>query len=167
MTEAYYAGFWRRAVAYGIDKLILQVFCIILFTVGMSLQGGDYLVLSSTGQQQSDSMLIGGGFWSYFIMSVILDMVYFTWFHGADGRTPGKMMLGLRVVRTTGESMTFGFAFLRWVGYQISKLVFYLGFIWIAFDKRKKGWHDKIADSIVVRDAIWTKKCLDNESYII
>jgi uncharacterized RDD family membrane protein YckC len=83
-------------------------------------------------------------------MALFLDMVYFTWFHGSNGQTPGKILLRLRVVQATGEPMTFGIAFLRWVGYVISKLAVYLGFIWIAFDRRKQGWHDKIAQTVVV-----------------
>ena len=78
-------------------------------------------------------------------------MFYFTYFHGAGGQTPGKMIFGLKVVQSTGEQMTFGIAFLRWVGYIISGTVFYLGFVWIAFDGRKRGWHDKIAGTVVIR----------------
>jgi uncharacterized RDD family membrane protein YckC len=47
--------------------------------------------------------------------------------------------------------MTFGLAFLRWVGYIISAVVLYLGFVWIAFDAKKQGWHDKIAGTVVIR----------------
>ena len=47
--------------------------------------------------------------------------------------------------------MTFGLAFLRWVGYILSGIFLYLGFLWIAWDGRKQGWHDKIAGTVVVR----------------
>ena len=46
--------------------------------------------------------------------------------------------------------MTLGIAFLRWVGAIVSGLVFMLGFVWIAFDGRKQGWHDKIAATLVI-----------------
>jgi uncharacterized RDD family membrane protein YckC len=88
---------------------------------------------------------------SYYVMSVMLNMVYFTYFHGTTGQTLGKKLLGLRVVRTTGEPMTIGTAFLRWVGYAISGAILYLGFIWVIFDSRKQGWHDKIAGTYVIR----------------
>jgi uncharacterized RDD family membrane protein YckC len=64
------------------------------------------------------------------------------------------MIFGLKVVQTRGEKgekMTPGIAFLRWVGYLVSSLFLYLGFIWIAFDGKKQGWHDKIAGTIVVQ----------------
>jgi uncharacterized RDD family membrane protein YckC len=87
----------------------------------------------------------------YVVTTIITGMGYFTWFHGAAGQTPGKMLLGLRVIQTSGVRMTFGVAFLRCVGYLISGLFFWLGFLWIAFDGRKQGWHDKIAATLVVR----------------
>ncbi len=98
----------------------------------------------------------------YFLMSLFISMLYFTYFHGATGKTPGKMIFGLQVVQATGEKMTFGIGFLRWVGYLISGLVFYIGFIWIAFDGKKQGWHDKIAGTVVIR----TKNIVDGLSYV-
>lgn len=163
MTEERYGGFWRRAVAYGIDTAILQIVCIILFAAGLLIR-----IINQPGWYGMETDLPDGfpdfgAVWVYYLMVLILDMVYFTWFHGAVGRTPGKMLLGLRVVQATGEPMTFGLAFLRWVGYLISKLALGLGFIWIAFDRRKQGWHDKLAGTVVVT----VKKGLDKESDII
>jgi len=80
-----------------------------------------------------------------------VDMVYFTWFHGATGQTPGKMLLKLRVVQPSGEPIGFGTAFLRWVGYIISSAVVLIGFVWVVFDRKKQAWHDKIAGTVVVR----------------
>ena len=151
MMEEDFGGFWRRAFAYGIDKLILQIFCIILYIAGLLVQGGNQPAYS----YGSDQDLFGGfldihAILVYYGTALLLDMIYFTWFHGSIGQTPGKILLRLRVVQATGEPMTFGIAFLRWVGYLISKLALYLGFIWIAFDRRKQGWHDKIAGTVVV-----------------
>lgn len=151
MIEADFGGFWRRAAAYGIDKLILQIFSVILYVMGLLIQGGNQPVYSYGGDQD----LFGGlvdtqAILIYYGMALLLDMIYFTWFHGLIGQTPGKILLRLRVEQETGEPMTFGLAFLRWVGYLVSKLALYLGFIWIAFDRRKQGWHDKIAGTVVV-----------------
>ncbi len=83
----------------------------------------------------------------------ITDMIYFIWFHGSVGQTPGKMLLGLRVIQASGEKMTFGVAFLRWVGTLVSGLFLSLGYLWIAIDGKKQGWHDKIAATLVIRTA--------------
>jgi uncharacterized RDD family membrane protein YckC len=60
------------------------------------------------------------------------------------------MLLKLKVIRTTGRNLSFGCAFLRFIGYLISGIVLFLGFIWAAFDGRKQGWHDKLAGTLVV-----------------
>jgi uncharacterized RDD family membrane protein YckC len=165
MTDLQFGGFWRRAVAYGIDKTILQITYGILFAAAWMVQGGDAPAWPGIDMDMDINGVLPdmGMVLIYYLIALTLDMIYFTWFHGAAGRTPGKMLLGLRVVQATGEPMTFGLAFLRWTGYLISKAVFYLGFIWIAVDRRKQGWHDKIAGTFVVTD----KKGLDKESDII
>ena len=44
-----------------------------------------------------------------------------------------------------------GAAILRLIGYWISAIVFYIGYIWIFIDKRKRGWHDLIAGTVVIK----------------
>jgi uncharacterized RDD family membrane protein YckC len=66
--------------------------------------------------------------------------------------TPGKMMLSLRIVDAgSGESPGFGQSIGRYFGYFVSTIPFCLGLIWVAFDPRKQGWHDKLAGTVVVR----------------
>ena len=68
------------------------------------------------------------------------------------GATPGKMALSAKIVDAdTGEPLTMGASLVRYLGYFVSMLPFCVGFIWIAFDRRKQGWHDKMANSVVVR----------------
>ena len=67
--------------------------------------------------------------------------------------TPGKLLLGCQVVDAkTFQPVTLGQAVLRYVGYVISLLPVGLGFFWIAWDKRKQGFHDKIANTVVIRE---------------
>ncbi|UGA40660.1 RDD family protein [Chromobacterium haemolyticum] len=73
----------------------------------------------------------------------------FWWFKSS---TPGKMLLGARIVDAkTGAPMTPGQAALRYLGYFVSCFPFLLGLIWVGLDARKQGWHDKIAGTVVVR----------------
>jgi uncharacterized RDD family membrane protein YckC len=88
---------------------------------------------------------------SFYAAAAVMSLFYFTYFHGVTGQTVGKKILGLKVVTTTGQPLTMGIAFLRWVGYIISFLVLYLGFIWVAVDRRHQGWHDKIAGTLVIK----------------
>ncbi len=150
MTDKRFGGFWRRLFAFCIDKVILYLLSLILFLIGilaLRLGGASIERIVMTGVLPRGM----GLFMIAFIFTAILtDMVYFIWFHGSIGQTPGKMLFGLRVIQVSGEKMTFGVAFLRWVGYLISGLFFWLGFLWIAFDGRKQGWHDKIAATLVI-----------------
>ncbi len=144
MDSTRYGGFWRRAIAFLIDKIILFFISITLIVIGS-------LILDIGMSLDLESMTTGPFLISYYGTTTLLNMVYFTYFHGSVGQTPGKMILGLRVIQKTGDPMTYGVAFLRWAGYIISGLIFDLGFIWIAFDGRKRGWHDMIAATYVVR----------------
>ena len=60
-------------------------------------------------------------------------------------------MLGLKVVRLDGQPVTFVVALVRALACLLSMFVFFLGFLWIAWDREKQGWHDKIAGTVVVR----------------
>ena len=133
-----YGGFWRRFAAFSIDTIILNIFTAIL-----SLTGNLFIPLN-------DSFICAVVI-PYYALAVLLNAAYFIYFHGTTGQTPGKQLLGLRVVQAGGEPMTPGIAFLRWVGYLISKIPFFLGFLWAAFDRKKQGWHDKIAGTVVIR----------------
>jgi len=63
------------------------------------------------------------------------------------------MLLGLKIVdATTFEKPSLGKPIIRYIGYYPSTLVVGLGFIWVAFDPEKQGRHDKLADTVVVRN---------------
>jgi len=143
-----YGGFWQRLVAISVDMIILYIFTIILFLIGNLIVPFHYDSMYLT---DTSSALIYAVFFPCYGMAVLVNAAYFTYFYGTTGQTPGKKLLGLKVVRTDGKPMTPGIAFLRWVGYIISKLPFFLGFIWVAFDGRKQGWHDKIAGTYVIK----------------
>jgi uncharacterized RDD family membrane protein YckC len=153
MTGRRYGGFWRRSFAFLIDEVILYFVSLILFLIGLLALGLKRDMMGRVLASPED-ITHGMGVFAllYFAASLLAGMTYFTWFHGIGGRTPGKILLGLRVIQASGDPMTPGVAFLRWVGYLISGSVFCLGFLWVAFDGRKQGWHDKIAATIVIRE---------------
>ena len=152
MTGRRYGGFWRRLFAFLIDEVILYFVSLILFLICLIALGlkDDMMghALSTLGDPAHG---IGLFALLYIAVSLFAGMIYFTGFHGIAGRTPGKMLFGLRVIQASGDPVTPGIAFLRWVGYLISGPLFCLGFLWVAFDGRKQGWHDKIAATIVIR----------------
>ncbi len=137
-----YGGFVRRIIAFVIDNIFLQAAALFVTIVGLIVIG-----IEAEGLTALSGTLLN----SYYATAVVMNLFYFTYFHGTTGQTLGKRMLGMKVVQSTGEPMRAGVAFLRWVGYLLSGLIFYLGFLWIAFDGRKQGWHDKIAGTCVIR----------------
>jgi uncharacterized RDD family membrane protein YckC len=69
----------------------------------------------------------------------------------AQGATPGKRLLGMRVVKEGGQTAGFWTMLGReWIGKWISAMVFSLGFLWILFDRDRQGWHDKLVSTYVV-----------------
>jgi uncharacterized RDD family membrane protein YckC len=68
----------------------------------------------------------------------------------ANGLRVGKMTVGIKVVGVDGQPPTGGRALLRYVGYALSGLVLSLGFLWVIFDRKRQGWHDKMAGTYVM-----------------
>jgi uncharacterized RDD family membrane protein YckC len=66
--------------------------------------------------------------------------------------TPGKMVIGAQIVdaRTLGKP-TLRQLVIRYLGYYVSTIPLGLGLLWVAFDPRKQGWHDKMANTVVIR----------------
>jgi len=147
MLNAPKGGFLIRLVAYLIDSIILSFITLSLIIAGVIL-----LRRGSGALNQADVIEIIGAYLPYFMaVATLIEVFYFTYCHGVTGQTIGKWLCGLKVVKKNGELLGLGRAFLRWLGYWVSRFFFYFGFIWIAFSKQKQGWHDKIAGSYVIR----------------
>ncbi len=138
-----FGGFGERLFAYIIDVLIVS------FVVGfVAAFGGIALGLGIVGDS---GLAVAGGVF-ILVVAVVVSVGYFPWFWMRDGQTPGLRMLGLRVVRDVdGGPITGTQALLRLIGYWISGAIFYLGYIWVLIDKRKRGWHDLIAGTVVIK----------------
>lgn len=144
-----YGGFFRRGGALLIDKFILYIIYFTLVMLELLMFPSSPYASHPDLQAGIWGSMTGGFLLSHFLISIIIGMAYFTYFHGAIGQTPGKILLKLQVVGTTGKKLTYGIAFLRWIGCIFSSLPFFLGFLWVAFDSKKQGWHDKIAGTVV------------------
>lgn len=130
-----YAGFWQRAAAFLIDWLIVIVVSMPVIVV---VFGAEYFSLDPARRAWDlVTLLVLGvviiGFWRY------------------CGATPGKLALALKIVDAeTGGPPPTGRLVVRLLCYFVSALPLYLGFLWIAIDRRKQGWHDKIAGTVVI-----------------
>jgi uncharacterized RDD family membrane protein YckC len=141
-----YAGFWIRFVAYFIDAVILTiVFSVFSVPVGLLLGGS--AAFADPTRMSGFMVLIFAG---YLLVTAGLTFVYQSYFVSKRGGTPGKLILGLRVVHPDGSLLTIGQAFGRSLAYLVSAMIMYIGFFMIGFDEQKRGLHDRILDSRVV-----------------
>jgi uncharacterized RDD family membrane protein YckC len=99
------------------------------------------------------------------VTGVIVSMAYYVGFWASSGQTVGKDLMGIKVVRKDGQAPGWGRAFLRYIGYIISAVVLSLGFMWILIDKKRQGWHDKIAGTYAI-DAEYSFKGADKVSFV-
>ena len=145
-----YAGVFSRLVAFLLDRLIAFGIAFLLLLVVQyfaTLLRLDHWIESLTQQATVNVILVllFLTFATYVLTSVVYDIVFWL----LAGQTPGKRMLGLRILRTDGKRLRFGNALRRELGYLVS-YIFVLGFIWILFDNRRQGFHDKLGGTIVV-----------------
>ena len=133
-----YAGFWIRVWASVIDTVLLGF---ITIPILLSIYGTEYFESESVIQGTADFLLS-------FVFPAIAVIVF--WIY--KSATPGKMAVSAKIVNaTTGENPSTAQCIGRYFAYFISALPLGLGMIWVAFDKRKQGWHDKLAGTVVVR----------------
>jgi uncharacterized RDD family membrane protein YckC len=84
-------------------------------------------------------------------LTFLLFVLNFVVLAGLNGQSAGMRILGIRIVRVDGRPFTIKDAALRHLaGYPLSMAVFFLGFLWMLWDPRQQGWHDKLASTIVV-----------------
>ncbi len=89
-----------------------------------------------------------------FIIEYLLPVVVTVMFWSRWQATPGKMMIRAHIVDArTGGMPTTGQFVIRYLGYIVSLIPLGLGFFWVMWDRRKQGWHDKLAGTMVVRTA--------------
>jgi uncharacterized RDD family membrane protein YckC len=139
-----FGGFGERLVAWIVDWIINVV-----VIVAVAIVGG---LATGAGAISGNALLAGTSLFITILAVVIIPLAYFPYFWVRDGQTPGMRIFGLKVVRDSdGGPVSVGQAILRLIGYWISQLVFYLGYVWIFVDKRRRGWHDLIAGTVVVK----------------
>ncbi len=137
MENVKYAGFWIRFCSTMIDSFIASL---ILLPILYAVYGTSYFTSTGLVKGPVDILL------SY-VLPIILTILLWMKFKG----TPGKTILGLHIVDFhTGEALNLKQSIIRYLGYFLMCFPLCLGFVFIAFDKHKRGWHDKMAGSAVV-----------------
>jgi uncharacterized RDD family membrane protein YckC len=129
MADMNYGGFWIRVVATIIDGIVISI-PLLLLQMGL---------VWLTGLASVMYLLQLGA------------LVLIIYLEGVKGGTPGKLILGLRVVNEQGAYIGMGGALLRQIGKIVSMITLGIGFLMVAFTEKKQGLHDKIASTYVVK----------------
>lgn len=138
-NEYEYAGFWIRVGATLIDSIIFSMFTI---PITMIIYGDSMWKTNSYIMGPADFLIN----WVLPVFATILFWLY-------KSATPGKMICKLKILNEEdGQPLSIGQAIGRYLAYFLSMLPFFLGIFWIAFDKKKQGWHDRLARTVVVRN---------------
>ena len=134
-----YAGFWKRVAASIIDSFAIGIPVGIIAAILGGLAGGGFGNLETFNAVQT-------------LSSYLLGAIVFAWFHSSAGllATPGKLAIGIKVVRTDGDKITFLRGFGRYWAYLLSSLLLCIGLIMAAFTERKQALHDLMCDTLVV-----------------
>jgi uncharacterized RDD family membrane protein YckC len=151
-----FAGHGARLGAYVLDVILVGfvataaiiVLTIILFgSLSFTIDANGDVYVDDTGAFVGaiGALVIGS------LLISLFTLLYFPFFWARGGQTPGMRAAGIRVVSDRdGSRIGWGAALLRLIGYWVSGAVFYLGFVWILVDARRRGWHDLIAGTCVV-----------------
>jgi uncharacterized RDD family membrane protein YckC len=152
-----YVGFWKRVLATLIDSVVMAAVIVPLL---YAFYGSSYfkfdlqslLAAASGSGPAASSRPIFAGPADVFI-NLVLPIAALVLFWRFRGATPGKMLIGAKIVdaRTLGRPSN-GQLIGRFFAYLVSILPACLGLLWVAFDKRKQGWHDKLAGTVVIED---------------
>lgn len=139
-TEMVYAGFWVRVGASIIDTVLLML---VSGPLLIAIYGWSYF-------DPEETEVIAGS--ADFLISWVFPALAVITFWIMKQATPGKMAISARIVdAVTGQPPSVGQLVGRYLAYFISVLPLCLGLFWVAFDRRKQGWHDKLAGTVVIR----------------
>ena len=163
-----YGGFWVRAVAVTIDFVILVALILMIGFID-----SDEFFADPEPLPEFDGLLAWWAAWVDLILnldpgydnavlnwlSVLVGPVYFILFNCLTSATPGKLALGLVIVDAeTGEKPTVGQFIGRNAAAYLSTVPLCLGYLWVAWDKKKQGFHDRLAVTLVVKKSAGPEK---------
>lgn len=136
-TQIKYAGFWMRVAANIIDTIWLTV---IMYGPLFLVYGFDLL------EPEGSAYLILYIFVQWVLPAIIVIALWMKY-----QATPGKLVCGIKVVnaKTFQKASVYGYTG-RYLAYFISMIPLFLGFLWVGWDKKKRGFHDMLSRTVVI-----------------
>ncbi len=144
-----YMGFWIRLAAFIIDRIFTYLVAALIATIiGISTTAGEPAPLPESEIEFTLESINT----SFLLLVWGVSVVYGVVLTSIRGQTLGKMLLRIQVVDAHGNTPPWYRVALREVvGKFLSELLLYMGYLWIIFDSRKRGWHDYLGGTFVVR----------------
>ncbi len=140
VDDLVYAGFWARVGAALLDTLLIVL---VTGPLLVAIYGWAYFDGSKMTMFAGPADILIS--WVAPFVAVVLFWLY-------KQATPGKMLVSLKVVDArTGGKLSVGQTIGRYLGYFVATIPLGLGLLWVAFDAKKQGWHDKLAGTVVIR----------------
>jgi uncharacterized RDD family membrane protein YckC len=147
-----YAGYASRLAAFLIDSAVIAAVSVLTAWAAVELLrvvGIDLTDCNGTTARLLAAVCHGLLYLGP-LASAAFTVAYGLFFWSTTGQTPGKAVMGVRVVRLNGRPMNLATAARRLAGYALSLWPLGFGFHVILADDRRQGWHDKIAGTCVV-----------------
>ena len=152
------AGLWHRLGAALIDALCLTPAILLLGWLAFRVTGIE-APAALRFETFLELFLEGGSmFYSVAAVAIIIALLYGFLFVAVTGATPGMRLLRLQVIDVYGGSPRWWRVVLRGLGLLVGVPILGLGLIWVGFDREKRGLHDWIAGTYVIRAGSWTKR---------
>lgn len=143
VSNWHYGGFWIRYVAKMLDGIIILLAQAVLALAFFGSFGAQF-----------EPRVVGaaaiGARLGFQALSYVMAILYEASFLHYRGATPGKMALGLKVVRSNGDSLGWGVAIGRYFMSIVSALILAIGYIMAGFDSEKRALHDRVCDTRVI-----------------
>jgi uncharacterized RDD family membrane protein YckC len=137
------AGFVSRLLAYIIDVVLIAA----VVAVGGAIAALMDRALDAMGANLRVEMTL------IYVWSIPLIIgAYYIMFWSLTGRTVGKWFMGLKVIGPNGQPPSIGRSTLRFLGYGLSAIAFWVGYVWVVIDEERQAWHDHMAKTWVVYD---------------
>lgn len=168
--QGHYAGFVSRLIAHALDALVRTV-SILIITWFFRLPLNSFQVESGTcppfpsgplSWNMLSSLACYAVALAFLVTVVLFVLLYPIVFWVLGGQTPGKAVMGVRVVRLDGRPIDLVTAVRRLLGYWVSSTALFLGYAWILVDDRRRGWHDRLAGTCVIY--VWEAR--ENEAFL-
>ncbi len=136
-----YVGFWVRVLASLVDTILLGI---VIYPVAYAIYGAAYFDLAKAGEMKGTADVLLQ--YLFPAIAIVLFWIY-------RSATPGKLMLKAQIVDAdTLEKPETWQWIVRYLGYYVSIFTLFIGFIWVAVDPRKQGFHDKLGRTVVIYD---------------